>query len=101
MLLAPFTSEQGQMVEVDLLGAMSATEVFLGQLREGGGDLVSISSVAGRTARAGNAAYAARRSAGRLHSRAPNGRSRWRPRSAAIGSCEAATATPWTGSTGR
>ena len=63
MLLAPFTSEQRaeqrQMVEVNLLGAMTATEVFLDQLRDGGGDLVNISSVAGRTARAGNAAYAA------------------------------------------
>ena len=47
------------MVEVNLLGAMTATEVFLDQLREGGGDLVNISSVAGRTARAGNAVYAA------------------------------------------
>jgi NADP-dependent 3-hydroxy acid dehydrogenase YdfG len=63
MLLAPFTShqraEQHQMVEVNLLGAMTATEVFLDQLRDGGGDLVNISSVAGRTARAGNATYAA------------------------------------------
>jgi len=63
MLLAPFSSDQRaehrQMVEVNLLGAMTATEVFLDQLREGGGDLVNISSVAGRTARAGNAAYAA------------------------------------------
>jgi NADP-dependent 3-hydroxy acid dehydrogenase YdfG len=63
MLLAPFSSaqraEHRQMVEVNLLGAMTATEVFLDQLREGGGDLVNISSVAGRTARAGNAAYAA------------------------------------------
>ena len=63
MLLAPFTSEQRaeqrQMVEVNLLGAMTATEVFLDQLRDGGGDLVNVSSVAGRTARAGNAAYAA------------------------------------------
>jgi NADP-dependent 3-hydroxy acid dehydrogenase YdfG len=63
MLLAPFTSEQRaeqrQMVEVNLLGAMTATEVFLDQLRDGGGDLVNISSVAGRTGRAGNAAYAA------------------------------------------
>jgi NADP-dependent 3-hydroxy acid dehydrogenase YdfG len=63
MLLAPFTSdrraEQRRMVEVNLLGAMTATEVFLDQLRDGGGDLVNISSVAGRTARAGNAAYAA------------------------------------------
>jgi NADP-dependent 3-hydroxy acid dehydrogenase YdfG len=63
MLLGPFTSEQRdeqrQMVEVNLLGAMTATEVFLDQLRDGGGDLINISSVAGRTARAGNAAYAA------------------------------------------
>jgi hypothetical protein len=38
MLLAPFTSEQRaeqrQMVEVNLLGAMTATEVFLDQLRD-------------------------------------------------------------------
>jgi NADP-dependent 3-hydroxy acid dehydrogenase YdfG len=63
MLLAPFTSdqraEQRQMVEVNLLGAMTATEVFLDQLRDGGGDLVNLSSVAGRTARPGNAVYAA------------------------------------------
>jgi NADP-dependent 3-hydroxy acid dehydrogenase YdfG len=63
MLLAPFSSDQQaehrQMVEVNLLGAMTATEVFLDQLRDGGGDLVNISSVAGRTARAGNAVYAA------------------------------------------
>jgi NADP-dependent 3-hydroxy acid dehydrogenase YdfG len=63
MLLGPFGSTQRQearrMVEVNLLGAMTATEVFLDQLRDGGGDLVNVSSVAGRTARAGNAAYAA------------------------------------------
>ena len=63
MLLAPFTSDQQaehrQMVEVNLLGAITATEVFLDQLRDGGGDLINISSVAGRTARAGNAVYAA------------------------------------------
>jgi NAD(P)-dependent dehydrogenase (short-subunit alcohol dehydrogenase family) len=47
------------MVEVNLLSPMTATEVFLPKLREGGGDLVNISSVAGRTARAGNSAYAA------------------------------------------
>jgi NADP-dependent 3-hydroxy acid dehydrogenase YdfG len=47
------------MVEVNLLGAITTTEVFLDQLRDGGGDLVNISSVAGRTARAGNAVYAA------------------------------------------
>lgn len=63
MLLAPFGSEQRaeyrQMVEVNLLGAITATEVFLDQLRDGGGDLVNVSSVAGRTARPGNAVYAA------------------------------------------
>src|SRR3954452_6889077 len=61
MLLGPFTSEQRseqrQMVEVNLLGAMTATEVFLDQLRDGGGDLVNISSVAGRVAHAGGAGY--------------------------------------------
>jgi NADP-dependent 3-hydroxy acid dehydrogenase YdfG len=63
MLLAPFTSDQRaehrQMVETNLLGAMTATEVFLDQLRDGGGDLVNISSVAGRKARPGNSVYAA------------------------------------------
>jgi NADP-dependent 3-hydroxy acid dehydrogenase YdfG len=63
MLLAPFASDQRaehrRMVETNLLGAMTATEVFLEQLRRGGGDLVNLSSVAGRTARPGNAVYAA------------------------------------------
>jgi NADP-dependent 3-hydroxy acid dehydrogenase YdfG len=63
MLLAPFSSEQRaetrQMVETNLLGAMTATEVFLDQLRNGGGDLINISSVAGRTARPGNSVYSA------------------------------------------
>ena len=63
MLLAPFGSaqhaEHRQMVEVNLLGAIVATEVFLDQLRDGGGDLINVSSVAGRTARPGNAVYAA------------------------------------------
>ena len=63
MLLGPFSSEQRDdyrsMVEVNLLGAITATEVFLDQLKDGGGDLVNISSVAGRTARATNGVYAA------------------------------------------
>jgi NADP-dependent 3-hydroxy acid dehydrogenase YdfG len=64
MLTAPFTSAQREehrrMVETNLLGAMTATEVFLDQLRaNGGGDLVNVSSVAGRVAPAGFAAYAA------------------------------------------
>ena len=61
MLLGPFDYEHSdelrQMVEVNLLGAMTATEVFLDQLRDGGGDLVNISSVAGRTARAFGSGY--------------------------------------------
>jgi NADP-dependent 3-hydroxy acid dehydrogenase YdfG len=63
MLLAPFTphghADHRRMVEANLLGAMNVTEVFLDQLRDGGGDLVNVSSVAGRTARPGNAVYAA------------------------------------------
>ncbi|MDO8187295.1 SDR family oxidoreductase [Conexibacter sp. JD483] len=61
MLLAPFSSaqraEHRQMVEVNLLGAMTATEVFLDQLRDGEGDLINISSVAGRTAGPGSSVY--------------------------------------------
>ncbi|HEX9968003.1 MAG TPA: SDR family NAD(P)-dependent oxidoreductase, partial [Solirubrobacterales bacterium] len=50
MLTAPFASDQREehrrMVETNLLGAMTATEVFLDQLRaNGGGDLVNVSSV--------------------------------------------------------
>jgi len=63
MLLGPFDSGQRadyrQMIEVNLLGAITATEVFLDQLKDGGGDIVNISSVAGRTARSGNGVYAA------------------------------------------
>lgn len=67
MLLGPFDPDQRndyrQMVEVNLLGAITATEVFLDQLKTGaadrGADIINISSVAGRTARAGNGVYAA------------------------------------------
>ena len=63
MLLGPFSAEQSKdyrrMIEVNLLGAITATEVFLDQLKNGGGDIVNISSVAGRFARAGNGVYAA------------------------------------------
>jgi NADP-dependent 3-hydroxy acid dehydrogenase YdfG len=67
MLLGPFSTEQRDdyrhMIEVNLLGAITATEVFLDQLKDGGkgrgGDIINISSVAGRTARAGNGVYAA------------------------------------------
>jgi NADP-dependent 3-hydroxy acid dehydrogenase YdfG len=47
------------MIEVNLLGAITTTEVFLDQLKDGGGDIINISSVAGRTARSGNGVYAA------------------------------------------
>jgi NADP-dependent 3-hydroxy acid dehydrogenase YdfG len=47
------------MIEVNLLGSITTTEVFLDQIKDGGGDIVNISSVAGRTARAGNGVYAA------------------------------------------
>ncbi|EHP94643.1 SDR family oxidoreductase [Methylorubrum extorquens] len=63
MLTAPFGSdkrtEHRQMIETNLLGAMTVTEVFLDQLRAKRGDLVNISSVAGRVAPAGFAVYAA------------------------------------------
>jgi NADP-dependent 3-hydroxy acid dehydrogenase YdfG len=63
MLLAPFGPERSEehrrMVETNLIGAMIATEVFLEQLRDGGGDIVNVSSVAGRTAPADFAVYAA------------------------------------------
>ncbi|WP_438352674.1 SDR family oxidoreductase [Microbacterium sp. CJ88] len=63
MLLGPFSSEQHddytRMIEINLLGAITATEVFLDQLKKGGGDIVNISSVAGRTARPTNGVYAA------------------------------------------
>jgi len=64
MLLAPFSSEQAEetrrMIETNLVGAMTATDVFLDQLRAGGGgDLVNISSVAGRTASPGGSVYSA------------------------------------------
>ncbi len=63
MLLGPFSSAQREdyrkMIEVNLLGTITATEVFLDQIRDGGGEIVNISSVAGRTARPTNGVYAA------------------------------------------
>jgi NADP-dependent 3-hydroxy acid dehydrogenase YdfG len=64
MLLGPFSAELSEdyrrMIETNLLGAITTTEVFLDQLvADGDGDLVNLSSVAGRTARPGNAVYAA------------------------------------------
>ena len=64
MLLGLFGPERAEdyprMLDTNLLGAITTTEVFLEQLRTGdGGDLINLSSVAGRTARPGNAVYAA------------------------------------------
>ncbi|MFD7715184.1 SDR family oxidoreductase [Streptomyces sp. NPDC059814] len=63
MLLGPFSAEQcddyRKMIEVNLLGSITTTEVFLAQLKDGGGDLVNISSVAGRVAGPGSGVYAA------------------------------------------
>jgi NADP-dependent 3-hydroxy acid dehydrogenase YdfG len=64
MLLGPFSPELSSdyrlMIDTNLLGAITTTEVFLDQLSaDGGGDLINVSSVAGRTARPGNAVYAA------------------------------------------
>ncbi|MFM9376847.1 SDR family NAD(P)-dependent oxidoreductase [Gordonia sp. VNK21] len=58
MLLGPFSSTRHEdyrtMIEANLLGAITATEVFLNPLTHGGGDPINISSVAGRTTRATN-----------------------------------------------
>ncbi|MFE4948913.1 SDR family oxidoreductase [Leifsonia sp. NPDC056665] len=63
MLLGPFSADQREdyrrMIDVNLLGAITTTEVFLDQLTAGAGDIINLSSVAGRTARAGNGVYAA------------------------------------------
>ncbi|MGN7222428.1 SDR family oxidoreductase [Curtobacterium flaccumfaciens] len=63
MLLGPFSTDQRddyrRMIEINLLGAITTTEVFLDQITRDGGDIVNISSVAGRTARSGNGVYAA------------------------------------------
>lgn len=62
-LLAPFGAEQAEetrrLVEVNLLGTMISTEVFLEQLRDRNGDIVNISSVGGRNARKGASVYSA------------------------------------------
>jgi clavulanate-9-aldehyde reducatase len=62
MLLGPVqgaeTDEWKRMVEVNLLGLLYCTHAALPLIRDGGGgDIVNLSSVAGRTARLGLAAY--------------------------------------------
>ena len=51
------------MVEVNLLGAMTTTEVFLDQLRDGGGDLVE-HLIGGRAHRAARAPRSTTRPSG-------------------------------------
>ncbi len=61
MLLSPF--EQGkvdewkQMIDVNLTGVLETTDVFLEQLLDGGGDIVNLSSVAGRKGIPSSGAY--------------------------------------------
>jgi len=49
------SGEHRRMVETNLIGAMTASEVFLERLREGGGHIVNVSSVAGHIAPAEDA----------------------------------------------
>jgi NADP-dependent 3-hydroxy acid dehydrogenase YdfG len=51
--------EWRDMVEINVLGAMEVTSVFLPQLLEGGGDIVNVSSVAGRKSRPTSSVYSA------------------------------------------
>ncbi len=61
MLLAPIesgkTDEWRQMLDVNLMGVFETTDVFLEHLLDGGGDIVNISSVAGRIGIPGAGAY--------------------------------------------
>jgi NADP-dependent 3-hydroxy acid dehydrogenase YdfG len=62
MLLGAFSDDQAEehrrMIDTNLMGAITTASVFLEQLQaDGGGDLVNISSVAGRTARPGSSVY--------------------------------------------
>jgi NADP-dependent 3-hydroxy acid dehydrogenase YdfG len=63
MLNSPFRAglvdEWRTMVETNLLGVVYTTHVFVDDLCAGGGDLMNVSSVAGRIARAGSNVYAA------------------------------------------
>jgi NADP-dependent 3-hydroxy acid dehydrogenase YdfG len=63
MLNSPFRAglvdEWRTMVETNLLGVLYATHVFVDDLCAGGGDVVNLSSVAGRIARPASNVYAA------------------------------------------
>lgn len=61
MLLSPFEAdlvdEWKQMIDVNLTGVLDTTRVFLPAIRAGGGDIVTISSVAGRVTFERSAVY--------------------------------------------
>jgi len=63
MLLSPFAAgridEWRRMVDTNLLGVLLTAHAFLPALREGGGDVVAVSSVAGRKARPTSSVYSA------------------------------------------
>jgi len=63
MLLSEFAAgkvdEWRAMIDINLTGALVTTHVFLDQLRDGGGDIVNLSSVAGRKSRPTGAVYSA------------------------------------------
>jgi NADP-dependent 3-hydroxy acid dehydrogenase YdfG len=63
MLLSEFADRKADewraMIETNLLGVFQTTDAFLDQLTDGGGDIVNISSVAGRQTRATLSVYSA------------------------------------------
>lgn len=63
MLLSYFETgledEWRTMIDTNLTGALSVTAAFLPQLQDGGGDIVNVSSVAGRKARSTGSVYSA------------------------------------------
>jgi len=63
MLLSEFAAgkvdEWRAMIDINLTGVLVTTHVFLDQLRDGGGDIVNLSSVAGRKSRPTGAVYSA------------------------------------------
>jgi len=61
MLLSPFDAglmgEWKQMIDTNVTGVLLATNAFLDQLTDGGGDIINISSVAGRTSAPTSSVY--------------------------------------------
>ncbi len=67
MMLSPFEQrsfdEWRTMIETNLVGAVETTAAFIDQLTDGGGDIVNISSSAGRRARPASSMYSASKAA--------------------------------------